>query len=74
VKAFCSTDFMCKVEARDLQAGLALRLPYLGTGILFFQPGLISETCMTIDGISFLVHCSIWTRCFRHIQSLIFTF
>jgi hypothetical protein len=35
VKAFCSTDFMCKMEARDLQAGLALRLPYLVTGIFF---------------------------------------
>jgi hypothetical protein len=29
---------------------------------------------MTIDGTSFLVHCSIWTRCFHDIQSLIFTF
>ena len=32
------------------------------------------ETCMTIDGISFLVHCSILRQCFHDIQSLILAF
>jgi hypothetical protein len=47
---------------------------YLGTGIFPSWPDTVSEACMTTNGISFHVHCSIWRRYFDDIESLIFAF